>query len=99
MPRLVRPLHHEGFSKGRQQPKVKAKSLLCFWAIRELGMLLIDLAREFQMSIPGVGYAVVKGETIVQDNKYQLIAEIYFNFLRASPFSNSWIRDRYETMR
>jgi len=73
MPRLVRPLHHEGFSKGRQQQKVKVKSLLCFWAVIELGMSLIDLARELELSIPGVGYAVEKGETIVQDNKYQLI--------------------------
>ncbi len=72
MPRLVWPLHHEGFSKGRQQRKVKAKSLLCFWAVRELGMSLTDLARELEMGIPGVGYAVEKGETIVQDNKYQI---------------------------
>jgi hypothetical protein len=34
-------------------------------------MSLTDLARELEMSIPGVGYAVEKGETIVQDNKYQ----------------------------
>jgi len=65
---------HEVFSKGRQQRKVKARSLLCFWAVRELAMSLTDLARELEMSIPGVGYAVEKGETIVQDNKYQLIA-------------------------
>ncbi len=64
---------HEVFSKGRQQRKVKARSLLCFRAVRELGISLTDLARELAMSIPGVGYAVEKGETIVQDNKYQLI--------------------------
>jgi len=64
---------HEVFSKGRQQRKVKARSLLCFWAVRELGMSVPDLARELEMSIPGVGYAVERGETIVQDNKYQLI--------------------------
>ena len=50
-------------------------------------MSLTDLARELEMSIPGVGYAVEKGETIVQDNKYQLIGEIYFIFLRMSPFT------------
>jgi chromosomal replication initiation ATPase DnaA len=64
---------HEVFSKGRQHQKVKARSLLCLWAVRELGMSLTDLARELEMSIPGVGYAVEKGESIVQDNKYQLI--------------------------
>ena len=63
---------HEVFSKGRQQRKVRARSLLCFWAVRELGMSLSDLARELEMSIPGIGYAVEKGKIIVQDNKYQL---------------------------
>ena len=43
---------HEVFSKGRQQRKVKARSLLCFWAVRELGMSLTDLARELEMSVP-----------------------------------------------
>jgi len=36
-------------------------------------MSLTDLARALEMSIPGVGYAVERGEAIVQDNKYQLI--------------------------
>jgi len=35
-------------------------------------MSLSDLARELEMSIPGIGYAVEKGKIIVQDNKYQL---------------------------
>jgi hypothetical protein len=50
------------------------RSLLCFWAVRELGMSLADLARELEMSIPGIGYTVERGETIAHDNKYQLIS-------------------------
>ena len=46
------------FSKGRQNQKVKARSLFCYWAVRELGMSLTDLAREFELSVSGVGYAV-----------------------------------------
>jgi len=49
---------HEIFSKGRQDRKVKARSLLCYWAVRELGMSLRDLARKFEMSAAGIGYAV-----------------------------------------
>ena len=41
-------------------------------------MPLADLAREFEMSVPGIGYAVERGEVIAHDNKYQLIT---FNFL------------------
>jgi len=64
---------HEVFSKGRQQQKVKAKSLLCFWAVRELGMPLRELARELEMSGPGVGFAVERGEAIARENRYHLI--------------------------
>ena len=46
---------HEIFSKGRQDRKVKARSLLCYWAVRELGMSLRDLAREFETSAAGIG--------------------------------------------
>ena len=63
----------ELFSKGRQDRKVKARSLVCYWAVTELGMSLADLAREFGMSIAGVGYAVGRGERIAHDNHYQLI--------------------------
>lgn len=63
---------HEVFSKGRQKRKVAARSLLCFWAVRELGVSLTDLARTLEMSIPGVGFAVERGQAIAHDNKYQL---------------------------
>jgi putative transposase len=64
---------HEVFSKGRQHRKVNARSLLCFWAVRELGMSLTDLARELDMSTPGVGFAVERGELIAHVNKFQLV--------------------------
>jgi len=32
-------------SKGKQQEKVKVRSLLCYWAVREVGMSLTELAR------------------------------------------------------
>jgi hypothetical protein len=64
---------HEVFSKGRQQRRVKAKSLLCFWAVREIGMLLRELAGRLEMRAPGVGFAVERGEAIAQRNGHTLI--------------------------
>jgi len=73
---------HEVFSKGRQQRKVKARSLLCFWpacagtadrAVREAGVSLRDLAGQLEMSSPGVGFAVERGEAIGTRNGYKLI--------------------------
>jgi hypothetical protein len=63
----------EVLSKGRQNRKVQARSLLCFWAVRESGMSLRDLARELEMSGPGIGYAVERGELLAHENNYQLM--------------------------
>jgi putative transposase len=70
---LLEMKEQEVFLKGRQQRKVKARSLLCFWAVRELGMSLTDLARDLEMSIPGVGFAVERRASIAYDNNYQLM--------------------------
>lgn len=62
----------EVFARGRQQQRVNARSLFCFWAVRELGITMTDLAGRLGMSPPGVGYAVQRGEAIAHENNYQL---------------------------
>jgi len=57
---------HEVFSKGRQQRKVKARSLLCYWAVREAGMSLRELAGRLEMSGPGVGFANENGYKLIE---------------------------------
>ena len=63
----------EVFSRGRQKNKVKAKSLLCYWAAREAGISLRTLAKRLGISAPGVGYAVERGEAIARENLLKLI--------------------------
>ena len=58
----------EVFSKGRQKNKVKARSLLCYWAVREAGISLRTLAKRLGISSPGIGYAVERGEAIAREN-------------------------------
>ncbi len=62
----------EVFSKGRQDIKVKARSLLCFWAARELGMAHTALAKKLEMSLAGVGFSVQRGESIAKTADYSL---------------------------
>ena len=64
---------YEIFLKGKQQKRVKARSLFCFWAVRELGVSLTELARRLEISVPGVGYSVERGEIIARENDYRLI--------------------------
>ena len=63
----------EVFSKGRHTRKVKARSLLCDWAVREAGIPLRTLAKRLGISAPGVGYAVERGEAIIRGSKLELI--------------------------
>jgi len=52
---------------------VKARSLFCFWAVKELGMSLRELSRRLEISPPAVGYSVERGEAIARENGYRLI--------------------------
>jgi len=62
----------EVISMGRQERKVKARSLLCFWASRELGMSHTSLAKKLEMSLSNIGLSVERGESIVKDGSYAL---------------------------
>ena len=63
----------EIYSKGRRKVQVEARDLLCYWSVRELGISCTDLAKQLEMSQPGVGYAVNRGEKIAKEHKYQLL--------------------------
>ncbi len=63
----------EIYSKGRRRRQVEARSLLCYWAVRELGISCTYLAKRLGMTQPGVGYAVSRGEKIAKTKNYQLL--------------------------
>jgi putative transposase len=63
----------EVFSKGRQARKVKARSLFCFWASRELGISHTKLAKRLEMSIANIGYSVERGEVVAKEGGYFLM--------------------------
>jgi len=53
--------------------RVKAKSLLCYWAARDLGIGMAQIARRLNLSLAGVSLSVKRGERIALDNDYKLI--------------------------
>ena len=63
----------EFFSKGRQKKRVRARSLLCYWAVREAGLTQREIAKRLEMSSPGVGFAVERGEAIAKSEGFKLI--------------------------
>ena len=62
----------EIYLRGKQRKRVKARSLFCYWAVRELGFSLTELAKRLNISLPAVSYAVERGEAIALHDNYQL---------------------------
>lgn len=63
----------ELYLRRRQKIRSEARSLLFYWAVRELGMSETLLAKRFNMSQSGVVYAINKGERIAKERNYQLL--------------------------
>lgn len=61
------------FSRSRQKIKVRARSVFCYWASRELGISYAELARRLDISITAVSYSVERGEAIVKEKGCQLL--------------------------
>lgn len=63
------------FQPGKQPVKVKARSLFCYWAVRELGFTMADLAPKLNISQPAVSMSAQRGEQIASENGYSLMDE------------------------
>ncbi len=57
----------EVLASGRYKKAVKARSIVCFWAMRELGISQSDSAERFGISQPAVTIAVRRGERLAKN--------------------------------
>ncbi len=63
----------ELLSAGKHPPTVKARSVLCYWAVRELGMNGTDVAAKLGCSQSSVSKSAKRGEAIASENNLELI--------------------------
>ena len=63
----------EIWKPGNQPLRVRARSLTCFWAVRELGMSGTSVGKLLGLGQPAVSRAVVRGEKISRDMNIKLI--------------------------
>ncbi|MFZ7111444.1 MAG: hypothetical protein ACOWYE_07155 [Desulfatiglandales bacterium] len=60
------------YSGGRKKPISEARSVFCYWCVRELGESMTSMARLLGLTQPAVGYAVDRGERLVKREKIKL---------------------------
>ncbi len=57
---------------GRYPDTVEARSVLCYWAVRELGLSTVELAGRLGISQPTASQSVKRGEKIVRDKNLKV---------------------------
>jgi len=62
---------------GRSPDTVEARSVLCYWAARELGISTLALARKLRISQPTASQSVKRGEKIVIEKGLNIHDELY----------------------
>ena len=62
------------WQEGKYDNLVRARSLLCYWAVRELGVSMSSMARKLNISTVAVSKSVKRGELIIEENDYKLIS-------------------------
>ncbi len=57
----------------RDQRRTRARSILCYWAVDQLGMPQSSLARIFNQTQPAICYAVRRGRSLVEEHGYVMV--------------------------
>ncbi len=63
------------WSYGKHPLTVKARSLLCYWAVRKLGHSATGLSKRLGVSQPSVSISVKRGEKITKAEQVRLEKE------------------------
>jgi REP element-mobilizing transposase RayT len=63
---------HEILLSGNQPLRVKARSLVCYWAVKELGLAGTEVSKMLGLTQPAVSKAVRRGEKFALENKLSL---------------------------
>ena len=58
---------------GKSPQTVRARSLLCFWAHRRLGMTTIQIGRRLNIGQSAVSRSSMRGQQIERENRFELI--------------------------
>jgi REP element-mobilizing transposase RayT/lambda repressor-like predicted transcriptional regulator len=63
----------ELWASGKQHHRVQARSLLCYWASKELGISMAELSSRLKLSPAAISLCIKRGEAIIGKTGYILI--------------------------
>jgi len=66
----------EVLRRGRYVRTVPARSVLCFWANRELGISTVELARRLKIAQTTVTQSVARGEKVVAEKRFRMSTDM-----------------------
>jgi putative transposase len=69
---LERKSRLQALAPGKYSQNLKARSLLCYWGTRELGMTTVELSKKLNLAQPTVSQAAARGRKIAQENGFCL---------------------------
>ena len=63
----------EILSPNKKPQTVKARSLVCYWCNRDLGLSTVDIANRLKIGQPAVSRAISRGENIANKYRFALL--------------------------
>lgn len=54
---------------GKQRRAVKARSVLCYWGARELGLSAVEISKKLNITSSTASESVARGRQIVEEQK------------------------------
>lgn len=58
------------WSAGKYRHVVEARSLLCYWSVRDLGVTMTSLAKRLGLSVAAITQSVERGERLKEERSY-----------------------------
>ena len=59
------------WSAGKYRDIVEARSLLCYWAVRDLGVSMTSLAKRLKLSVAAISQSVERGGRLKEEKAYR----------------------------
>ena len=79
---------NELLTGGKQRRMVQARSVLCYWGTRELGMSAVSISRKLKIASSTASESAMRGRQIVEEHGLKLLEEDKSEYSRNVPYNH-----------